>query len=551
MFSGKVLSLQNKIIQNEKNDEKSNPFSNKEKKGFILSFGDNNINYELKQQKINDLDESIYENMNEYFDSSPINHIESRLQNHNFNFNRNNISYLDSQLSTSQEEFMFMDTEIKHYLEMNEKLARSNASLLAKKENLLKELNEICKKEENTNKFNKFNPFKKKEQNNSNINNEKKNLLSKIKDLEADLVECKNKHSHIEKEHLNEMANLKAFLKPNKFSITSTNDQKNELSQLNDKLELVMIENHKINHSISQIISEISFLRNSNPILKEKHDFYQRNIKLISQEYKNLENTLTEQISIAENHLKRLKEDDEEKNYLKIDSFENLINNSSLNAPPEKKIEFYENENKKIEEEIEKWKIQFWNLEKKTNKKLNFNDDCNYQEIDLMEISSKEMKKPIESQQIEFFNKENLDNCEILPKKNIENSHQFKKTLLVTQEKTIKSSQGQIKIAQSERKIDPSKKNKEQLILCKPNNNLYNMERKIYKYGFYSNSLGSSSQNKACVLEFQSKSKKYNLVDKTLNYTEKSLLKMRKYLFFTKIFLNSDLNKIILCSRKF
>lgn len=511
-------------------------------KNYLISFGGTTQNFENVNNKIHmkEMEESYHshDNINEFMECSPRKNIKTSLQNHNFTFNHNNISYLNSNQNSSitQDDKIFLEKEFKQYQEKLEEIKKSNESLLVEKELLIKELREIKKKKENkVSPFDKFNPFLRISLPKSSDFQKNKNISgAKIKELEFELAELKQKYEIIEKEHNNEMVHLKVFLKNSQISGESTNNQpsderQNELSKLNEKLELLISENNKINHYIAQFSQEITFLKNSNPLYKERHEYLKNYIKNVEEPFKSKEIFLNNEIAKAELHLKDLiKANSDQIKNNKFDPLESLILSSSmLTITPEKKIEFLTNENKKIEEEIQKWKIQYWNLEKKAKKKENMNPELKYTEMDLNDIISKVNKKHINTQN-ELINKMNVLENEInkLSRKNPITLRQ-----LVSPEKKKDEKEHQQNLKKN---IQSEKKDKlmtQPLGYFKISNQNNNAERKIYKYGLYSNSLGNSNQsNLHNMTELNSKKPILNSISKTqpINYSEKVLRKMKK-----------------------
>lgn len=513
-------------------------------KNYLISFGGTNQNLEITNKfHTKEMEDSTHDNINEFMESSPTKNLKTSLQNHNFTFNHNNISYLNSNQnsSISQDDKVFLEKELKKNQETLEKIKKSNESLLIEKELLLKELREIKKKKENkASPFAKFNPFLRMAlPKSSDFQRNKSISATKIKEMESELAELKQKYEVIEKEHNNEMVHLKVFLKNSQVSGESTNNQasderQNELSKLNEKLEILMSENNKINHYISQFMQEITFLKNSNPLFKERHEYLQNYIRNVEEQFKSQEIFLNNEIAKAELHLKDLiKTNSDQIKNSKFDPLESLIFSSQMMPiTPEKKIEFLANENKKIEEEIQKWKIQYWSLEKKAKKKENMNPELKYTEMDLNDIISKVNKKHINTQN-ELINKMNVLENEI-NKLSRKNPIAIRQMVSPEKKKEEKEKQPNLK-----KNIQSEKKDK---LITQPlgyfkvshlnnNNNNNNAERKIYKYGLYSNSLGNSNQsNLHNMAELNSKKPILSSINKTqpLNYTEKVLRKMKK-----------------------
>ena len=524
MYTRQVSPYMNKFSHKKREDSPMSQNQTTIKKNFILSFGVNN--------NMGNNEDFFNENVSE----SPFNHIENSLQNHNFIFNQNNITYLNSNHNSShiQEDLTNLENELKHYQDVYEAMNRNYQTLLKKQGSLNDELKTLDKKIQIPQKFN---PFLKKQENNA----QEKMISAKIRGLETEVQDWKNKCELLEKEHITEMAQLKTFLKNSHLDSANNipakeTETEHELIKLNERFHILMAENEKINSIVNQLISEINYLKKTSPTLKERHDYFFKVFSKVQESYESNEKKLLSEITSRENELNILKESS------KVSLFESLIiNNSSMIAAPEKKIEFLENENKKLEGEIENWKVQYWNLEKKVKKnELNINPELKYTEIDLKEILNKVNRQHFHTQN-ELLNKMNVLEHEIknLSRKNIniyENPINLKQLASPDKNfeaKTIKNQQNQqiIKNAQSEKK---SKTNNIPLGFYNTLKikNVGESDKKYgYKIGIYSNSLGNANNTTMTSLSGYLAKKENAVVGRnnTLgNYTEKILKKMRK-----------------------
>lgn len=483
-----------------------------------LSERNNYLSFGINHNSLKNED-SFSENITECVDS-PNNKIQSSLQNHHFFSNQNNIAYLNSNQNCSsiQDDLQNLENELKYYQEIYE-ITNKNYESLRKN-------SEILKIEQKPKEIPiHFNPFLK---NPPPQNNENSSILKNIKELESELSEWKLKYEILEKEHLAEMSELKVFLKNSQISDSTnhiTSNNQNVLSKLNEKLEVLKLENDKINNLIREILNEINFLNRTNPILKERHENFQRIFSRIEQTYQQAEQNLQNEITASENELNLLKESS---NMSQLEPFESLIiNNSTIIVPPEKKIEFLENENKKLENEIESWKIQYRSLEKKVkiNESLN-NPELKYTEIDLKDIVNKVNRNYFNTQN-ELLNKMTVLEIEInkLSKKNYGNSINSKRIIAPTRGLEVNNaSKPQLysKYIQSEKKDKTSNLHLGLFKTIKP---------KIFgnngKLGIYSNSLGNSNNN-VMMNVLSSLRKKESIITKNMTYTEKILRKMKK-----------------------
>ena len=455
------------------------------KRNFLLSFGANNSH-------ISNCEEFFVDNQPEHGES-PSNHIENSLNNYHFTSNHNNISYLNTTSSNyCQEDLSSLENSLKYYEEMYEAVNKNYRFLQEKNEALQINYKAMLKKPQN------FNPFLRN-------SSEKVSNSLKIKEMESELQDWKEKCDVLEKEHLAEMTQLKSLLKNSQFSSeNSPVDTSRDLKKLNERFEVLMNENQKVCAIISKIAEEIDYLKKASPNLKEKHEYFARILSRFEENHQKKEGRILEEIALKEDEVKMMR------NSHKL-SESVIVNNSSLLAIPEKKLEFFEKENLKLEEEIKNWRVQYWNLEKQYKKNQFESSTMKYTEIDLKEIvntvnkeSSNEKNellkkvKVLEAEIEEFNAKKTVRNFEeINAKKTVRKFENFEEF------NAKKSRNFGAKIAQSEKKDQ--------------GNLVRNSEATGYKLGIYSNSLGNATNVK-----------KDQKITKNSTYTEKILRKMKK-----------------------
>ena len=385
------------------------------KRNVLLSFGVSNNQQGNPRPKspsnvVDDTDADLSE--------SPNNQIQSILQRHYFTSNQNNINYLNSNhLIASNEDLQALESELKYYQELNETATKNLISLQKKEETLI---NSTRKKgNNNSNEFlGKFNPFIRKDQE----QREKGQLIARINELDGDLIDWKQKCEALEKEHAVEMGELRGLMKSSQPIVNENETNNNQdLVSMNERLDVLIRENEKINGLIMQIRQEIIGITQRNPVLRDRNEYYLRNLKRFEENCGSNEQNLLNAVRNMENEVRTLRDSMKNSRIDMIDSI--TMNNSSMIVPPEKRLEFLDGENKKLESEIESWRIQYWNLEKKVKKnEFEMKPDLKYTEMDLQEILNKVNRQHTQTRK-ELISKMNVLEVEInnLSRRNGEN----------------------------------------------------------------------------------------------------------------------------------
>ena len=391
------------------------------KRNVLLSFGVSNNQQGNPRPKspsnaVDDTDADLSE--------SPNNQIQSILQRHHFTSNKNNINYLNSNhLTNSNEDLQALESELKYYQELNETAARNLIWLQKKEETLINSTKKRGNNNNSTEFLGKFNPFIRKDQE----QREKGQLIARINELDGDLMDWKQKCEALEKEHTVEMGELRGLMKSSQPIVNeneSTNNQ--DLVSMNERLDVLIRENEKINGLIMQIRQEIIGITQRNPVLRDRNEYYLRNLRRFEENCGSNEQNLLNAVKNMENEVRTLRESMKNSRIDMIDSM--TMNNSSMIVPPEKRLEFLDGENKKLESEIENWRIQYWNLEKKVKKnELEMKPDLKYTEMDLQEILNK-VNRQYSQTRNELMSKMNVLEVEInnLSRRNGENKGNLK-----------------------------------------------------------------------------------------------------------------------------
>lgn len=378
------------------------------KRNVLLSFGVSNNQQGNPRPKSpsNAVDETDAD-----LSELPNNQIQSILQRHHFTSNQNNINYLNSNhLTTSNEDLQALENELKYYQDLNE-TATKNLMALQKKEETL--INSTGKRSNNNSNefFGKFNPFLRRDQE----QREKGQLITRMNELEGDLIDWKQKCEALEKEHAVEMGELRGLMKSSQPMVneneTTTNQDNQDLVSMNERLDVLMRENEKINGLIMQIRQEIIGITQRNPVLRDRNEYYLRNLRRFEENCSSNEQNLQTAVKNMENEVRTLRDSMKNSRIDMIDSM--TMNNSSMIVSPEKRLEFLDGENKKLESEIESWRIQYWNLEKKVRKnEFEMKPDLKYTEMDLQEILNKVNRQHTQTRN-ELISKMNVLEVEI------------------------------------------------------------------------------------------------------------------------------------------
>jgi len=277
------------------------------KRNVLLSFGVSNSNTNNIYSPDN-LEDCLIENAENETDlpESPNNQIQSILQRHHFTSNQNNITFLNANHNSSNlinEDMQTLENELRYYQELQENISKNYENLHKKHENMINQYKPTPKPNEILSRFNPF--LRKDQEKTSPLVQEKNSLLVKMRELESELQDWKQKCEIMEKEHIGEIAELKGFLKTSQFSADSTNnitaENQQDLVRMNERLDLLMIENEKINSLITEIMHEINTITKANFLLNERHEFYRKNLHKIEENYEKKEQNLLNDIRNAEN----------------------------------------------------------------------------------------------------------------------------------------------------------------------------------------------------------------------------------------------------------
>jgi len=200
-------------------------------------------------------------------------------------------------------------------------------------------------------------------------------LKAKMKSMENEIRTWKKKFEDTEKQNFHEIAQMKLLFR-NSF-ISSESDipeeksakekdetKKSIISELKEKIEVMIKKNMELNKMLNRLLDELGFLKIESQAARE--DFLSKILMKIKKERAETEKGYLNKLDSLQREIKDLRLENENKPMsLESAIFFNEKNQKSQDEGETKRLVLLENKNKELENELENLKLLYWNLEKK------------------------------------------------------------------------------------------------------------------------------------------------------------------------------------------
>ena len=208
-------------------------------------------------------------------------------------------------------------------------------------------------------------------------NEENIELKTKLIVMENEIKIWKKKFEDQEKQNFHEIAQIKLLFQNSFISSESeipeekqekeaNNKTKTVIFELKQKIEVMIKKNIELNKMLNRLLDELGFLKIESQ--QGREEYLSKIVNKYKKEKQDIENDLIRNLNILQKEITEKKSETEnDGNMRNLNTFHEKFSKNVQNGDEIvlQRLAFLENKNKDLENELENFKLQYWNLEKK------------------------------------------------------------------------------------------------------------------------------------------------------------------------------------------